>query len=375
MITVTNHGTASVTLAVAVAPAKQVAGISVGVDKPSITLTAGAATTLTATITGTVPAAGSYTGVVTLTGSGITLRIPYMFLVGTGTPFNIPVILGSSEWFAGQELGYWAVGITDAVGVAVEGSGVTFAVSPRGAVTFNSVPGEPECTPSPSTATVSCRTDSYGFAWVDILLGPTPGSPQITITAAGSRLQPLTISARVQPTISDGGVLAAANVDKGTPVVPGSYVAIYGTGLSDYTYANPYTTLPMSLAYVSVSFDVPSAKLSVPATLTYVSPSQVNVQVPWELQGQTSAQMKVTLYENEYGNVVTVPLTDASPAFFHAAVDALDESFKVIVSRQSSQARRSGAVVPQWSGRGEQSARQRRAGLRDQPRDHSRLRW
>jgi uncharacterized protein (TIGR03437 family) len=136
----------------------------------------------------------------------------------------------------------------------------------------------------------------------------------------------------MQPTISDGGVLAAANVDKGTPIVPGSYVAIYGTGLSDYSYSNPYTTLPMSLAYVTASFDVPSAKLSVPARLVYVSPSQVNVQVPWELQGQTSAQLKIVLFENEPGNVVTVPLADYGPAFFHTAADALDENFKVITA-------------------------------------------
>ena len=74
-----------------------------------------------------------------------------------------------------------------------------------------------------------------------------------------------------------------------------------------------------------------SAKLSFPARVTYVSTSQVNVQVPWELQGQTSAQLKVTLYQNEFGNVVTVPLTDYSPAFFHrVAADALDENSKVI---------------------------------------------
>src|SRR5438046_8533303 len=36
--------------------------------------------------------------------------------------------------------------------------------------TFNSVPGEPECTPSTATATITCRTDAYGFAWVDIVL-------------------------------------------------------------------------------------------------------------------------------------------------------------------------------------------------------------
>jgi uncharacterized protein (TIGR03437 family) len=80
------------------------------------------------------------------------------------------------------------------------------------------------------------------------------------------------------------------------------------------TYA-PYA-LPLTIDGVTVSFDVPSAKISVPGHLTFVSPGQVNVQVPWELQGQTSAQVKVTLYGYSYGNVVTVPLADTAPQFF-----------------------------------------------------------
>ena len=74
--------------------------------------------------------------------------------------------------------------------------------------------------------------------------------------------------------------------------------------------------LPLTMDGVTVSFDVPSAKISVPGHLTYVSPTQINVQAPWELQGQTSAQVKVTLYGYSYGNVVTVALADTAPQFF-----------------------------------------------------------
>ena len=81
-----------------------------------------------------------------------------------------------------------------------------------------------------------------------------------------------------------------------------------------------------------MSFDVPSAGISVPGHLTYVSPSQVNVQVPWELQGQTSVQVKVTI-NYTYGNVVTLPLASFAPAFFEASpgsVAALDLNYKSI---------------------------------------------
>src|SRR6202034_1674018 len=68
--------------------------------------------------------------------------------------------------------------------------------------------------------------------------------------------------------------------------------------------------------FTSVSFDVPSAGISVPGYIDYVSPTQVNVWVPWELAGQSSVQMKVNVDEGFFGNVVTVPLANTAPGFF-----------------------------------------------------------
>ena len=71
-----------------------------------------------------------------------------------------------------------------------------------------------------------------------------------------------------------------------------------------------------------------------PGHLVYVSSNQVNVQVPWELQGQTSAQVKVTIdYSN--GNVVSLPLSNFAPAFFETSagvVAALDGNNKLVNS-------------------------------------------
>jgi len=45
-----------------------------------------------------------------------------------------------------------------------------------------------------------------------------------------------------------------------------------------------------------VSVDVPSAGISVPARMVHVTQlngyDQLDIQMPWEAQGQTSAQMK-----------------------------------------------------------------------------------
>jgi uncharacterized protein (TIGR03437 family) len=276
-----------------------------------------------------VPATvGNYSGTVTVQGTNVNMRIPYLFSVGNGVAFNIPEILGSSFGIAGHHLGTWVLGVTDAAGVAVENSPVSFTVSPRNALTLASVAGQPACTIGAGTAT--CPTNKFGYAWLDITLGASVADSAVTISAAGARLGPYTVSAIAQPTISAGGVIPAANVDAGTPIAPGSYIAIYGTGLSEYLDVASGTTLPMSLDGVTVSFDVPSAKLSLPGRIVFVSPNQVDVQVPWELKGQSSVQMKVTLYEGLFGNVVTVPLSDYSPSFFHTTADALDVRYAVI---------------------------------------------
>jgi uncharacterized protein (TIGR03437 family) len=241
---------------------------------------------------------------------------------------NFIPLFGSPDGNVGQDAGDVAVKLTDPNGVPVAGSAVTFSVAPSGTVTLRSVAGEPPCTSAPSTSSVTCNTDNYGVAYVDVLLGSTPNS-SVTVTARASGYsQDFSGAIRAQSTISAGGVVDAAAGK--SPIAPGSYVSIYGSNLCEpgncvllpasnpigdwVTYA-PYA-LPLTLDGVTVSFDVPSAKISVPGYLTFVSPGQINVQVPWELQGQTSAQVKVTLYGYSYGNVVTVPLADTAPQFF-----------------------------------------------------------
>ena len=65
-----------------------------------------------------------------------------------------------------------------------------------------------------------------------------------------------------------------------------------------------------------------------------MSPTQINLQVPWELQGQSSVEIKVavgyTLFSNS--NVVTVPVSNYSPAFFQYSgnVIAQDSNYKLI---------------------------------------------
>jgi uncharacterized protein (TIGR03437 family) len=68
-----------------------------------------------------------------------------------------------------------------------------------------------------------------------------------------------------------------------------------------------------------------------------VSPGQINVQVPWELAGQSQVQLKVSngLYSSAR---LTIPLNEVSPAFFEYTdpgsgrqlIAALDQNFQLV---------------------------------------------
>jgi uncharacterized protein (TIGR03437 family) len=340
-ITIANLGSSAVTLTVAVVQQAAATGATVVVSPSSLSLAAGASGAITASITGTVPAVGAYSGSVNLTGSGVSLHIPYLFQVGNdllGAGSNItgnviPIYGTLFDGIAGTDMGPVAIQLTDASGLPIAGLGVTFYIG-SATMTLRSVSGEPACSPASSSSQVTCNTDNYGIAYADVVLGTTPVEQPVTnacavfgpgcivaeVTGLTSTATALAVTIRQQPTIAASGVRDAAQAK--TTIAPGSYVALYGSGLCDVnacgTGAEETTaTLPLSLYGVTVSFDAPLANVSVPGELIYVSPGQVNVQVPWELQGlNSSVQMKVTLNEYEFGNVVTVPVADTAPSFF-----------------------------------------------------------
>ena len=317
-IEVTNSGSAAVTLTAEAVAEQASSTAQLTLDPQTLSLAPGATVTLTVTLAGTLSAAGSFSGNVTLSGSGLSLKVPYLFLVGSGVAANmIPLTNGSFDGIAGGPIvgGIISFRLVDAYGLPVSGAPVTF--SPRGGVTLQDA---------------SSTTDAYGIAYaVPILPSVATTSCSIVAVAGGMRMT-FSGSAVAQPTISSGGVVNGASFDASAPIAPGSYISIFGTALSDTSNYPTTPTLPMVLDYVMVSFDVPSAGISVPGRITYVSPTQVNVQVPWELQGQPEARVKVILnYDN--GNVVTVPLADYSPAFFEVgsgAVAALDINYKLV---------------------------------------------
>ncbi|HXI42432.1 MAG TPA: S8 family serine peptidase [Bryobacteraceae bacterium] len=297
---ITNGGSATVTLALSISQRDPDSNAHVALDKTSLTLTPGQSDFVTATLSGSLPAAGEYDGAILIQGGGNTLRVPYLYMRGDAAAFNIFALLGDNNDCAVNQVvsdGAVAFKVVDRFGVPVAGLPVQFAASGGGSI-----------------SQADAKTDANGIAGAIATCGSKPGDVQFTGTAGGLTVT-FSGTTRLLPVIAPNGAVNAASFQVGGGAVPGSYISLFGTGLSDFTDNAASLPLPLSIDSASVSFDVPSANLSLPGRLIYVSPSQINVQVPWELQGQASAQIKVTIQDTQ-GTVYTLPLTAASPAFF-----------------------------------------------------------
>jgi hypothetical protein len=140
-------------------------------------------------------------------------------------------------------------------------------------------------------------TDIYGLAGAVVNLGSQPGDQIFTGSAGGLTVE-FDGTARALPTITN---VAGA--------VPGALATINGRFLSDATKIVGSGPPAVQLAGVSVSFE----GTSIPGMLTSVSPSQITVQVPVDLAGQTSVRMKVRVGE-VFGPLFTVTLSNPAAA-------------------------------------------------------------
>jgi uncharacterized protein (TIGR03437 family) len=102
--------------------------------------------------------------------------------------------------------------------------------------------------------------------------------------ASGGTSDPLQLA--VGMFVYDGGVVNSANPST-TELVPGTIMSIYGSSLAPGPMSARAAPLPRGLNGVEVLVN------DTPAPLIYVSPSQINLIVPWEVAGQTQATIVV----------------------------------------------------------------------------------
>jgi uncharacterized protein (TIGR03437 family) len=306
-ITIVNPSTATEALTLTLNEISTVTTETLTLSAASLSIAAGASGTFTVTLGGTAPSAGYYEGNIGVAGGTFVLAIPYLYLVSTGTANDIFPVAGNQDvGFVSQtnSHGFSAVKVVDAFGVAMSGLPVTWNPLNGGAV-----------------SSADAATNADGIARATFTLGSTANQTyQYTASVSGVSAFTFNETAIAQPVIGAGGVVNAASFTLGQGIAPGSLVAIFGTGLSAVSSAAAsYTPLPISMPAsrvglpTSVGFD--ATGVSVPAPLLYVSPGQVNIQVPWELANQTIAQMKVNI-EPLNGALFTVPIAPYSPACF-----------------------------------------------------------
>jgi uncharacterized protein (TIGR03437 family) len=118
-------------------------------------------------------------------------------------------------------------------------------------------------------------------ATVPAALIAASGIASVTVTGDGGTSNALAFTiAILTPAISPGGILNAAS--SLPAIAPGTLIAIYGTNLASATAQFSVAPLPLLLGGTSVSIN------GTPVPLLYVSPGQVNAQVPYETQVGTA---------------------------------------------------------------------------------------
>lgn len=300
-LTFRNGGTSSVTLRLTVQPRDNDANARVTLSASTLTLSAGQSQQISVQMEGSRPQPGIYEGAIAVQGGGSEFRIPYLYQVGDGVPYSLLPLAGIEFVRAAGGTARLTVKVLDRYGVPVQNARVGWRATVGG--------GRIDRTTGP--------TDALGITDAVVVAGDTLGEQQF-VAEVGTLRYFFNGRTRLRPTIQTGGVVNAGSLDVGQGLAPGSYITIYGRGLSEALRAASTTYLPVSLSGVSVSFDVPSKKISVPGRLHFVSDGQINVQIPWELQGSTTASMKVSIGDASSA-VYSLAIADVSPATFEFA--------------------------------------------------------
>lgn len=110
----------------------------------------------------------------------------------------------------------------------------------------------------------------------------------------------------VAPQISQGGAVNAASNRPG--LAAGSLASVYGQNLGTDTLAATSLPLPTALGGLSILIN------GTPAPLLFVSPGQVNLQVPWSIATGTATISAD--FNGQPGNTITADVKTGAPGIF-----------------------------------------------------------
>ena len=141
------------------------------------------------------------------------------------------------------------------------------------------------------------------------------------------------------------GVLNGASFTAGAPVAPGSIFSIFGSNLATSISTASSTPLPTMLLTTSVTIN------GVPIPLYYVSPAQINAQVPFEIPAGTAA---LAVLVNEIASpAITVSIDPTAPGIFlYGANRAVAVNPDGSINASNHPAKRGDVIVLYMTGQG-----------------------
>jgi uncharacterized protein (TIGR03437 family) len=128
------------------------------------------------------------------------------------------------------------------------------------------------------------------------------------------------------PVLFDGGTVNGVTYAAGQPVAPGSIASLFGSELAASLAQADSVPLSTNLANVSVTMN------GIPAPLFFISPGQINVQVPWNVlpDGVDSGLATVVVTRGQVtSNVQSVQIVPVAPAIFTTVSDGVGNAIAV----------------------------------------------
>ncbi len=182
--------------------------------------------------------------------------------------------------------------------------------------------------------TVTSGSSGMGNGTVNYLVDANPStSPRTgTIMIGGFSFTISQAGATPGSGVSIAGITSAASYAAGQPVAAGSIAAVFGTFPLGSQFGAVGLPLPASLGGLAMAFNGVA-----PVPLFYAAGGQVNIEVPWELAGQTQASLSVT-FGGQTGGAQTVNLAPYAPGIFTTNSQGtgqgaiLDSSFRLVDS-------------------------------------------
>lgn len=147
----------------------------------------------------------------------------------------------------------------------------------------------------------------------------------VALTVSGLTVLPWNFDASVAPPKIQSVVNAA---DGSAGIAPGGLISVYGQQFSPVNLATSQIPIPTALANSCLTVN------GMPIPMLFVSPSQINAQMPFEAQGNVTMILRTPGGVSDNYNTVVVP---GAPSVFRAAVEGVGSDVPAIVRNTNNQ--------------------------------------